>query len=84
MILGRVVFEHDDDASQECFRNIVIPQVFFKDHALLRRGRYSLILLAKDDYGLGQKDLEVLVVTDPRYPQEISYIQRYSMICGQI
>jgi hypothetical protein len=26
----------------------------------------------------------VLVVTDPRYPQEISYIQRYSMICGQI
>lgn len=75
---------HDDDASQECFRKYNKAAESFKDHALFltTRGRYaSLFELNKDDYKAWAKGLRNAgYATDPKYPDKlISYIERYDL-----
>jgi flagellum-specific peptidoglycan hydrolase FlgJ len=75
---------HDDDASQECFRKYNDPAESYKDHALfLSKGtRYSsLFELQKDDYASWAKGLRAAgYATDPKYPEKlISYIERYGL-----
>jgi flagellum-specific peptidoglycan hydrolase FlgJ len=75
---------HDDDASQECFRKYNDPAESYRDHALfLSKGtRYSsLFELQKDDYASWAKGLRAAgYATDPKYPEKlISYIERYGL-----
>jgi flagellum-specific peptidoglycan hydrolase FlgJ len=75
---------HDDDASQECFRKYGDPAESYKDHAVfLTTGtRYSsLFELPKGDYESWAKGLRTAgYATDPKYPEKlISYIERYGL-----
>jgi flagellum-specific peptidoglycan hydrolase FlgJ len=75
---------HDDDASQECFRKYSDPSESYKDHAVfLTTGtRYSsLFELPKGDYESWAKGLRRAgYATDPQYPEKlISYIERYGL-----
>jgi flagellum-specific peptidoglycan hydrolase FlgJ len=75
---------HDDDASQECFRKYDNPSESFKDHALFltSRSRYSkLFENQKGDYKAWAKGLRAAgYATDPKYPDKlISYIERYQL-----
>lgn len=75
---------HDDDASQECFRKYKNPNESYQDHAKIvsKRTRYaSLFNLKKDDYTGWAKGLKAAgYATDPKYPEKlISYIERYHL-----
>ncbi|WP_158729672.1 MULTISPECIES: glucosaminidase domain-containing protein [unclassified Flavobacterium] len=75
---------HDDDASQECFRKYDNPSESFRDHALFltSRSRYSkLFENQKGDYKAWARGLrEAGYATDPKYPDKlISYIERYQL-----
>ncbi|TWI03371.1 flagellum-specific peptidoglycan hydrolase FlgJ [Flavobacterium tiangeerense] len=75
---------HDDDASQECFRKYENPSESFKDHALFltSRNRYAkLFENQKGDYKAWAKGLRAAgYATDPKYPDKlISYIERYNL-----
>jgi hypothetical protein len=75
---------HDDDASQECFRKYENPSESFRDHALFltSRNRYAkLFENQKGDYKAWAKGLRAAgYATDPKYPDKlISYIERYNL-----
>ncbi|MES2575789.1 MAG: glucosaminidase domain-containing protein [Bacteroidota bacterium] len=75
---------HDDDASQECFRKYKNPEESYQDHAEIvsKRKRYaSLFDLPKGDYKGWAKGLKAAgYATDPNYPEKlISYIERYHL-----
>lgn len=75
---------HDDDASQECFRKYKNPEESYQDHAdiVSKRKRYAALFdLPKGDYKAWAKGLRAAgYATDPNYPEKlIGYIERYQL-----
>lgn len=75
---------HDDDASQECFRKYDDPAESYRDHSLFltSRPRYSsLFKLDKGDYESWAKGLKSAgYATDSKYPDKlIGIIERFEL-----
>jgi flagellum-specific peptidoglycan hydrolase FlgJ len=75
---------HDDDASQECFRKYEDPAESYRDHSLFltSRQRYSnLFKLDKGDYESWAKGLKSAgYATDSKYPDKlIGIIERFEL-----
>lgn len=75
---------HDDDASQECFRKYNHPAESYRDHSLFltSRDRYKFLFeLREDDYKAWARGLkEAGYATDPKYPDKLIHlIEKYKL-----